>query len=240
MVFDLRIRHDRAGYEARVANEPDGPRRPLITWSQLAAAGVATACAAVAASFLGVYGTVIGAALMSVISTGGTVLIQRGLNRTQDRVRTAVTTQLHVRAEPAPEPDPEPDDDLEDGTEKKPRLPRWAIWVLSAVAVFAVVMGIVTVIELALREPLSSAVRGESGTGTTFDRPIERTSTPTPGGSTVPGRTASPSPSSTRTDRGGGNERRASSSSSPKPSTSTSAPEPSTSGNASAEPGAAG
>lgn len=211
-----------------MADDPEDRRRPLITWTQLAAAGVATACATVAASFLGVYGTVLGAALMSVISTGGTVLIQRGLSRTHDRVRDAVTTQLHAHT-PAAEEKPE---------EKKKRLPRWAVWVISAVAVFAVVMGVVTLVELGLREPLSSAVRGGGGTGTTFGGHTTRTPTP---GVTTPGRTvapsASPSASGSRTpDRG---DRKSTSSSSARPSTSTSAPEPSTSGG-SAEPSAAG
>jgi hypothetical protein len=71
-----------------------------VTWTQIVGAGVATAVAAVAASFLGVYGTVIGAALMSVISTGGTVLVQRGLNRTNDQVQRAgqkLQTQIRPR-----------------------------------------------------------------------------------------------------------------------------------------------
>ncbi|MUL43548.1 hypothetical protein FZ103_20635 [Streptomonospora sp. PA3] len=50
-------------------------KRVDISASQLIGGGVATMAAATAASFLGVYGTVIGAAVMSVISTAGTAVV---------------------------------------------------------------------------------------------------------------------------------------------------------------------
>jgi hypothetical protein len=73
-------------------------RRPALDLStnQLVAGGLATLAAAVGASFLGVYGTVLGAALMSVVSTAGTALGQHYLDRAREQIKER--THLHDAA----------------------------------------------------------------------------------------------------------------------------------------------
>ncbi|QFG20879.1 hypothetical protein [Actinomadura sp. WMMB 499] len=60
---------------------------PDLSTTQVIASGVATAVAAIGASFLGVYGTVIGTALMSVISTAGAAVCKHYLDRGRDQIR---------------------------------------------------------------------------------------------------------------------------------------------------------
>jgi hypothetical protein len=56
---------------------------------EVAASALAAVSAAVAASFLGVAGTVVGAALVSGLSTAGAALYEHALRRTHDRLRAA-------------------------------------------------------------------------------------------------------------------------------------------------------
>jgi hypothetical protein len=70
---------------------PDQPPPKLgISLVQVLAAALAAATATIAASFLGVAGTVVGAALASVISVTGTALYSHSLRRTSSRVRQRV------------------------------------------------------------------------------------------------------------------------------------------------------
>ncbi|MBB4932211.1 hypothetical protein F4561_003031 [Lipingzhangella halophila] len=62
-------------------------RRIELSTSQVAGAGLATMTAATAASYLGVYGTIIGAAVMSVLSTAGTAVMQHFFQRSGDRAK---------------------------------------------------------------------------------------------------------------------------------------------------------
>jgi hypothetical protein len=75
-----------------------GPGKPELSWTQLVAAGLATATTAFGASYLGVGGTIIGAAFMSVASTAGATLykhyLERGKNQLIDRMPT-LGTRLH-------------------------------------------------------------------------------------------------------------------------------------------------
>lgn len=64
-----------------------GRKRVELSPVQLIGGGVATMAAATAASFIGVYGTVIGAAIMSVISTAGTTLVTHWMQRGGARAR---------------------------------------------------------------------------------------------------------------------------------------------------------
>ncbi|PSK84213.1 hypothetical protein CLV63_13932 [Murinocardiopsis flavida] len=62
-------------------------KRIDLSMSQLAGGGVATLTAATAASYLGVYGTIAGAAIMSVMSTAGTAVAQHYLKESGERAR---------------------------------------------------------------------------------------------------------------------------------------------------------
>ncbi|GAA1546227.1 hypothetical protein GCM10009678_31140 [Actinomadura kijaniata] len=60
---------------------------PELSTTQLIASGAATAAAAVGASYLGVYGTIIGAAFMSVVSTAGTAVAKHYLDQGREQIR---------------------------------------------------------------------------------------------------------------------------------------------------------
>jgi hypothetical protein len=90
--------------------------RPDLNPTHLVAGGLATATATVATSYLGVAGTIIGAALMSVATTAGAAIYQYYLDRGKRRYVTIVTGEIRHRfvarkpadsgrpAEPAEEP----------------------------------------------------------------------------------------------------------------------------------------
>jgi hypothetical protein len=63
-----------------------GGKRPDLSLTQLVASGLATVIAAVGASRLGVAGTVIGAAFMSVVSTACSVLMRHYMDRGRQQV----------------------------------------------------------------------------------------------------------------------------------------------------------
>ncbi|MFV2215621.1 hypothetical protein ACFHW2_35975 [Actinomadura sp. LOL_016] len=76
---------------------------PDLSTTQVIASGVATAVAAIGASFLGVYGTVIGTALMSVISTAGAAVCKHYLDRGRDQIRDMSHVQGAARRQEAAE-----------------------------------------------------------------------------------------------------------------------------------------
>lgn len=89
------------------------------------------------------------------------------------------------------------------------RYGRGRVLTVSALALFVVVMGVVLVVELAIGKPISDAVRGVEGSGTTISRErstgTDAPATPTPSGpavdpSTVPTQDPAPTPSTTPTD----------------------------------------
>ncbi|NEA24450.1 hypothetical protein G3I70_18415 [Actinomadura bangladeshensis] len=80
------------------------PRKlPDLSTTQLIASAVATAVAALGASYLGVYGTIIGAALMSVISTAGSAVGKHYLDQGRDQIKELTHLQSAVRRRAAAE-----------------------------------------------------------------------------------------------------------------------------------------
>ncbi|MBV2366249.1 hypothetical protein ACFPZ0_08055 [Streptomonospora nanhaiensis] len=71
----------------REEDEPTRRKRLDLSVPQVVGAGVATLTAATLASFLGVYGTIIGAAVMSVLSTAGTAVFQHLAERGSESAR---------------------------------------------------------------------------------------------------------------------------------------------------------
>lgn len=71
------------------------PRRDRmgVSGSQVTASVLASTSAAVVASFFGVAGTIIGAAVVSVIATVGTAAYGLGIRRTKDRLQTLQATR---------------------------------------------------------------------------------------------------------------------------------------------------
>ncbi|MDT4924080.1 MAG: hypothetical protein QOG01_1793 [Pseudonocardiales bacterium] len=167
--------------ETTTRPEPTQPptRRGLwphleLSGTQLAAAALAAVTATIAGSYLGVSGTVIGAALASVLTAVGNAVYGHSLRSTRDRVRevvpvgrfaprtgpplTTMATRPAVRAEQPPVlPMPAP----------RLRAPgRWRSIAIGAVTVFAAVLAVVTSIEIVAGRPLSDLLRGNDGTGT--------------------------------------------------------------------------
>ncbi|GAA4237514.1 hypothetical protein GCM10022254_49770 [Actinomadura meridiana] len=70
---------------------------PDLSTTQLIASALATAVAAFGASYLGVYGTIIGAALMSVISTAGSAVGKHYLDQGKDQIRELTHLQAAAR-----------------------------------------------------------------------------------------------------------------------------------------------
>jgi hypothetical protein len=80
------------------------PRKlPDVSTTQLIASAAATAVAAFGASYLGVYGTIIGAALMSVISTAGSAVGKHYLDQGRDQIKELSHLQTAARRRMAAE-----------------------------------------------------------------------------------------------------------------------------------------
>src|SRR5580704_12372064 len=75
-----------------------GERRFDVTGLQVMASVLATVTGAVAASYLGVAGTIIGAAFMSVASTFGSAIYKHYLGRTAGRLREVAPVVAAQRA----------------------------------------------------------------------------------------------------------------------------------------------
>jgi hypothetical protein len=72
-----------------------GPRGLNLSGTQVIASVLATLTGAIAASYLGVAGTLVGAAVGSLSSTMGTEIYKHYLQRSQERLRTAGQVVLH-------------------------------------------------------------------------------------------------------------------------------------------------
>ena len=181
-------------------------RRLDLSLVQVAASALAAVVAAIMASELGVYGTIAGAAVVSIGATTGGAVFQHLFRRTGEEIRSRVPAG--AAAEPSkgrrPSPPGESVGTYRSGTRIRPR-GRLA-YALIAGLVFALAMGTVTVVELVAGKPLAAVVRNEPGSGTSWGgsadgsgAPPARTPEPTrSGGSgTVPGGSSVPEPRST-------------------------------------------
>ncbi|MFD0688968.1 hypothetical protein [Actinomadura fibrosa] len=72
-------------------------RLPDLSTTQLIASGVATLAAAVGASYLGVYGTILGAAFMSVASTAGSAICKHYLDQGREQLKDLSHIQAAVQ-----------------------------------------------------------------------------------------------------------------------------------------------
>jgi hypothetical protein len=155
--------------------------------TQLIATALAAITATIAASYLGVSGTVIGAALASVVSAVGNAVYGHSLRTTRDRVRVAVPVRTGARPtrpdqdfRPAERPaaapaSPRPENAI---AERPPVLPTprprparrernaWRGVAIGAISVFVTVLAVVTGVEVVAGRPLADLVRGDAGSGT--------------------------------------------------------------------------
>jgi hypothetical protein len=178
-------------------------RRPEISPAQVAGSALAAVSAAFVASFLGVGGTVLGAALGSVVATiGGAVYShsfrQAGEKLGETRVVTVVTRQRNgaVDPDPADLPLSDPADPVDaaeaaadetvlaEGDAPRRRL-TWKGAVALAVLAFVLAIAAIEVAELVIGHPVSG------GKGTTISKLVH--------GGSSPKHTPEPTPSPTST-----------------------------------------
>ncbi|MDT4936899.1 MAG: hypothetical protein QOG80_570 [Pseudonocardiales bacterium] len=142
---------------------------------QLLASVLAAATAAVVGSYLGVNGTVIGAAIASLLSVVGTALYSHSLVRTGHHVRAVVPVSARWLP-PAPrQPDVEPP------AAQRPRTRPIVRIGMAAAVVFVAALAVLTGVELLAGRPVTDLVKGQSANGTTvFGSQQHPTATPTP------------------------------------------------------------
>lgn len=160
-------------------NRPDPPQ---LSATQVVASVLAAMTATLAASFLGVAGTVIGAAVASVLTVVGNAVYGHSIQRTGERVRaavpagarwlpppagvsTATTTTTTSGAKQA-----ERRDTTRHSADNAPlggraRLKRLG---LACLAVFAVINVAITSVELIAGRPISDLLTGKQASGTTL------------------------------------------------------------------------
>jgi hypothetical protein len=173
--------------------------RIQLSAAQIAASSLAALSAAVICSFFGVAGTVIGTAIASVLATIGSALYSYSLRRTRARLR-----RLHQVGAASPPFSEVLKTTRQQGQRIWSQLPL-RLLAIGVAIVFVVSFGVITVIELGTGEPLSSAVKGHSGSGTSFfgshgskHKPKPKP-TDTPTASSSPTSSAKPTPTPTPT-----------------------------------------
>lgn len=207
-------------------------RRIDLSVAQVAASALATVAGALLASELGVYGTILGAAVVSIGATTGGALFQHLFKRTGEQLREAVDRGPNqsvnaLRQVPVEEPGPA----AVSSQWNEPRVVRarrrwtWKSYAVASGLVFVLAMVPILAFELATGQPVSATVKGESGSGTSFGGAVTprdqepqdaRTERPAPAGG---GRDSGATPSGDASARATRPEHRPSTTPSTAPST---------------------
>uniref|UniRef100_A0AAU2JX55 Uncharacterized protein n=1 Tax=Streptomyces sp. NBC_00049 TaxID=2903617 RepID=A0AAU2JX55_9ACTN len=233
------------GQKATHDVEPEKKKLDLSA-AQVAGSSLATVAAALLASKMGVYGTILGAGVVSVVATAGGPVIQHFFRRTGDQLRE--TARPRSRRDPLPREGEAaeegadrttalraaaPSGEFGEATVHGTRVRGWKRTAVASGAAFAIAVGGLGTYEAMAGTSVSS------GGGTLFsggthkvsqDRPAEPRDRPGSGGEDgkSPGRGTSPSPPQSHGGQSGGR----SASPSPEPS-----PDPSRSASGEPTPG---
>ncbi|WP_406204024.1 hypothetical protein OH807_27995 [Kitasatospora sp. NBC_01560] len=174
--------------------EEEGRRRIDLSVAQVAASALATVVGAVLASELGVYGTILGAAVVSVGATTGSAVFQHVFRRTGEQWRGAVERTGPGAAvnglRQVPGDLPAPAGAADAAAPAGPVSPvgspalspewnapqvvrvrrRWTWKTYTAVSGLVFVLAMVPIVgfELATGQPVSATVKGEAGSGTSL------------------------------------------------------------------------
>ncbi|WP_399890198.1 hypothetical protein ACGH7X_29085 [Streptomyces sp. BBFR51] len=158
----MRERSDGAG-EADVRTKGES-RRIDLSVPQVAGSALAAVVAAKLASSFGVYGTIVGAGLISVVATCGGSVLQHFFKRTGEQLRVKRTVgAVPTGGEPASAPG-----EFTEGTVYRARTTGWKRPVVAAALVFGVTMAGITAYEVASGQNLSggrSTTVGSAFTG---------------------------------------------------------------------------
>ncbi|MGW2210671.1 hypothetical protein [Streptomyces sp. NPDC001781] len=162
---------------------PDAGRKRFdLNVPQVAGSALAAVVAAKMASYFGVYGTILGAGVVSIVATCGGSVFQQFFRRTGQQFREARDTTRSRTAAVAGHPEPVPGEFTE-GTVYRAKVKSWKRPLLAAALVFGVTMGGITLYEAASGSSFSG------GSGTTVsdavggrDHSSHREDDPTPAG----------------------------------------------------------
>jgi len=175
-----------------------------INFPKVIAGTLAAVSAAVVGSYLGVAGTLAGAAVASVVGSVGTEIYERSLHRGAKKLQTLAPSFIKAPAAVGtPAVAAATEDDRPSHTIPEParvRQIRWGRAAMIAGALFVLAMGSITAAELISGRSVESAVGGSSSSGTTVGSILksDNKSTPTPTQSSPPS-TAATEPETTPT-----------------------------------------
>ncbi|MFG2785518.1 hypothetical protein ACGFY7_47850 [Streptomyces prunicolor] len=140
---------------------PDVSRKRIdLSVPQVAGSAVAAVVAAKLASYFGVYGTILGAGVVSAIATSGGSVFQHFFSRTGAQLREATVTSKEAEQTPARP------GEFTEGTVYRARVGSWRRPLLAAALVFGVTMTGITVYELVSGDSFSG------GKGTTVSAAV--------------------------------------------------------------------
>lgn len=140
--------------------KPDAGRKRFdLNVPQVAGSALAAVVAAKMASYFGVYGTILGAGVVSIVATCGGSVFQQFFRSTGEQLREARDTTRPRTGAVAGHPEPVPGEFTE-GTVYRARVKSWKRPLLAAALVFGVTMGGITAYEAASGNSFS----GGSGT----------------------------------------------------------------------------
>lgn len=179
---------------------PEHDREPRLglTPAQVAGSALAAISGAVVASWFGTAGTIIGAALASVIATIGTEAYTWSLRRTGHAVKNQAV-RVRQRVPGTVETPPDPTDGPAHRDDDARRFP-WPRVAAATVVVLVIALGGVTAFEALTGRPVSSLLGRDDDTGTTLGhvvhrKPRQQHSPAQPDGSSGPQPSSSSSPS---------------------------------------------
>ncbi|MCX5210475.1 hypothetical protein OG689_14455 [Kitasatospora sp. NBC_00240] len=179
-----------------------GGKRIDLSMAQVVASALATMVGALLASELGVAGTVIGAAVVSVAATTSTAVFHHIFRRTGDQLRVAADrgpgTGAAAPSSARPSVGLPPSSDWNSSKVLRARRRRsWRSALVLPGLVFLLAMVPIVAFELVTGQPVSATVQGGTGQGTSFGGSVHGTPSTKPAGSPSPApSSASPSPSS--------------------------------------------
>lgn len=172
----------------------DERRRIDLSVAQVAASALAAVVGALLASELGVYGTIMGAAVVSVGATTGGAVFQHLFRRTGEQLREAVDrgpnqTVNGLRQVPAddaaaavaPTPPVISSEWNEPQVVRARRRWTWRTYAAVSGLVFVLAMAPIVVFEVATGQPVSATVTGQTGSGTSFGGRVSTESKPPAG-----------------------------------------------------------
>ncbi|WP_260618433.1 MULTISPECIES: hypothetical protein [Streptomyces] len=120
--------------------DEQGRRKLDLSATQVAGSSLATVAAALLASKMGVYGTILGAGVVSVVATAGGPVIQHLFRRTGDQLRGS--TRPRGRQVPPPQGEaPPPPGEFGEATVHGTRVRGWKRTAVASGAAFALALG---------------------------------------------------------------------------------------------------